>query len=97
MNPRRSPLRALSLAQEVTRNDLDILAVPTAEIAQSIGNERLANMVVIGAFVAKTRVVSLESLISALSRTFDEKYHHLLAANAEAIRKGAALAPSDVS
>jgi hypothetical protein len=29
-------------------------------------------------------------LISALTRVFDEKYHHLLPANAEAIRKGAA-------
>ncbi|MBP1713430.1 MAG: hypothetical protein H6Q42_1633, partial [Deltaproteobacteria bacterium] len=49
------------------------------------------------AFVAKTRVVSLDSLISALSRTFDEKYHHLLPANAEAIRKGAACVHSGVS
>jgi 2-oxoglutarate ferredoxin oxidoreductase subunit gamma len=76
--------------QEVTRRDLDALAVPALELAQGLGNERLANMVVIGAFAAKTGVVALDSLISALGRVFDEKYHHLLPANAEAIRKGAA-------
>ena len=83
--------------REVPRQDLDVLAVPSLELAKSLGNDRLANMVVIGAFVAKTRVVSLDSLISALSRVFDEKYHHLLPANAEAIRKGAACAPPGVS
>lgn len=77
---------------EVHRQDLDVLAVPSLELAKSLGNERLANMILIGAFVTKTRVVSLDSLISALSDTFDEKYHHLLTANAEAIRKGAAYA-----
>ena len=75
--------------REVIRKDLEILPVPSRELAQSLGNERLANMVVIGAFVAKTRVVNLDSLISALGKAFDEKYHPLLPANAEAIRKGA--------
>jgi len=75
--------------REVVRKDLDILPVPSRELAHSLGNERLANMVVIGAFVAKTRVVTLDSLISALGKAFDEKYHPLLPANAEAIRKGA--------
>jgi len=75
--------------REVRRNDLDILAVPAVEIAQSLGNERLGNMVVIGAFVEKTKVVSLDSLIGALSKTFEERYHRLLPANAAAIRKGA--------
>jgi 2-oxoglutarate ferredoxin oxidoreductase subunit gamma len=83
--------------REVPRQDLEVLAVPSLELAKSLGNERLANMVVIGAFVAKTRVVSLDSLISALNRAFDEKYHHLVPANAEAIRKGAACAPPGVS
>lgn len=83
--------------REVPRQDLDVLAVPSLELAKGLGNDRLANMVVIGAFVAKTRVVSLDSLISALTRVFDEKYHHLLPANAEAIRKGAACLQSRAS
>jgi 2-oxoglutarate ferredoxin oxidoreductase subunit gamma len=75
--------------QEVPRNDLDILPVPATEIAQEMGNERLSNMVIIGAFVGKTKVVSIDSLIAALPLTFEERHHHLLSANTEAIRKGA--------
>lgn len=75
--------------REVPRNDLDILGVPAMEIAQSLGNERLGNMVIIGAFVEKTKVVSLDTLIGALSKAFEERYHHMLPANATAIRKGA--------
>ena len=56
--------------REVPRRDLEVLAVPSLELAKSLGNDRLANMVVIGAFVAKTRVVSLDSLISALEQSF---------------------------
>jgi 2-oxoglutarate ferredoxin oxidoreductase subunit gamma len=74
--------------REIMRKDLEILPIPSRELAQGLGNERLANMVVIGAFVARTRVVNLDSLIAALSKAFDEKYHHLLPANAQAIRKG---------
>jgi 2-oxoglutarate ferredoxin oxidoreductase subunit gamma len=46
-------------------------------------------MVVIGAFVEKTKVVSLDTLIAALPKIFDERHHHLIPANTEAIRKGA--------
>ncbi|MDI6754258.1 MAG: 2-oxoacid:acceptor oxidoreductase family protein [Thermodesulfobacteriota bacterium] len=74
---------------EVRRKDLDILSVPALEIAQTLGNDRLSNMVIIGAFVEKTRVVSLDTLAAALSQIFEEHYHHLLPANAAAISKGA--------
>ena len=76
-------------AKEVPRKDLDILAVPAMKIAQELGNDRLVNMVMIGAFVEKTHAVSMDSLIAALPRIFDERYHSLIPANTEAIRKGA--------
>jgi len=78
--------------QEVGRKDLDILPVPSLELAQELGNDRLTNMVLIGAFVEKTKVVAIEALIAALPRIFEERHHHLLPVNAEAIRKGAAYA-----
>jgi 2-oxoglutarate ferredoxin oxidoreductase subunit gamma len=75
--------------KEVPRNDLDLLPIPANEIAKEMKNDRLANMVVIGAFVEKTKVVSLDTLIAALPKAFDEGHHHLIPANTEAIRKGA--------
>ena len=84
--------RSLVDPKEVPRNDLDILSVPAMEIAQTLGNDRLGNMVLLGAFVEKTRVVSVDTLIAVLPEIFEERYHPLLAANADAIRKGAAFA-----
>jgi 2-oxoglutarate ferredoxin oxidoreductase subunit gamma len=75
--------------EEVPRNDLDLLPIPSNEIAKELKNDRLANMVVIGAFVERTKIVSLETLIAALPKIFDERHHHLIPANTEAIRKGA--------
>jgi 2-oxoglutarate ferredoxin oxidoreductase subunit gamma len=75
--------------KEVPRNDLDILPVPAMKIAQDLGNDRLANMVVIGAFVEKTRAVTLDSLVAALPNIFDARHHSLIPKNTEAIRKGA--------
>ncbi len=75
--------------KEVPRNDIDLLPIPANEMAQEMKNDRLANMVVIGAFVEKTKVVSLDTLIAALPKIFDERHHHLIPANTEAIRKGA--------
>ncbi len=75
--------------REVMRNDLEILAIPAMEVAKTLENERLGNMILIGAFVEKTRGVSIDALVAALPQAFEERYHHLLPANAQAIRKGA--------
>ena len=48
--------------EEVPRNDVDLLPIPSQEIAKELKNDRLANMVVIGAFVEKTKVVSLDTV-----------------------------------
>jgi 2-oxoglutarate ferredoxin oxidoreductase subunit gamma len=75
--------------KEIPRNDLDLLPIPANGIAQDLKNDRLANMVAIGAFVEKTRVVSLDTLVAALPRIFEDHRHPLIPANIEAIRKGA--------
>ncbi len=49
--------------EEVSRNDLDVLPIPANDLAKELKNDRLANMVVIGAFVEKTKVVSLDTMI----------------------------------
>ncbi len=78
--------------QEVGRSDLEILGVPALEMAQDLGQERLANMILIGAFVEKTRVVKGEALISALPLIFEERYHSFIPLNESAIQKGAEFA-----
>jgi 2-oxoglutarate ferredoxin oxidoreductase subunit gamma len=52
------------------------------------GNEKLANMVILGALVEKSRVVSLKSLKKALYPALDVRYHKMIPANRAAMDKG---------
>ena len=75
--------------QEASRQDLDILPIPINEIAIENGNPKLANMVALGAFIEKTKVVQMTSLFESLGKVIDERYHSLIPYNIKAIEKGA--------
>lgn len=75
--------------KDVTRNDLDALVVPTAEIAEEIGDARLAAMVALGAFVQRSEVVSLDTTVDCLKNIIPPKRHEkMLGINEQALRRG---------
>jgi 2-oxoglutarate ferredoxin oxidoreductase subunit gamma len=49
------------------RGDIEVVNIPANTIAEEIGNIRSANMVILGAFVKKSNLVSLNSLIDGLT------------------------------
>jgi 2-oxoglutarate ferredoxin oxidoreductase subunit gamma len=75
--------------RETSRKDIEILPIPANEIAISNGNPRLANMVVLGAFIEKMPVVRLTSLFGSFEKIFDERNHHHIPANIKGIEIGA--------
>ena len=75
--------------KEATRKDIDLLPIPFNDIAVKSGNPRLANMVALGAFVEKTKLVKMTSLFESFEKVLDERYHPLIPANIKAIEKGA--------
>jgi 2-oxoglutarate ferredoxin oxidoreductase subunit gamma len=75
-----------------TRTDITLLGIPASEEAVKMKNSRIMNMVVLGAVLARTRVVEVESVLSALKKVLPERYHHLLPLNGQAIRRGMELA-----
>ena len=44
------------------RDDIDELALPVTEIARELGSVKIANIVALGAFVARSKIVDFESL-----------------------------------
>lgn len=74
------------------RADIRVIAVPANAIAEELGNGRLANIVLTGALLAATHALPLEAVERALADHLPERHRHLLAANREALRRGAALA-----
>ena len=75
--------------KETSRRDIEMLPVPVNEIAIQNGSPKQANMVALGAFVEKTKLVRMDSLFESLERVLDERYHHLIASNIKAIEIGA--------
>jgi 2-oxoglutarate ferredoxin oxidoreductase subunit gamma len=74
---------------EVNYPETKTIFVPTIELAQKAGDQRMANMTMLGALVEKTRVVALDSVINALSRALDKRYHKMIPINAAALQEGA--------
>ena len=76
---------------ECPRDDLDLVPLPLNDLAREVGNDKLANMVALGALVAKTGVVALETVKAALEDALNPKYHQMIPLNQQAMEKGAVL------
>jgi len=77
------------------RTDIITVMIPANEIAESLGNKRLTNMVMLGAMLQKLPVLSLEDVERALESNMPERHKHLLPLNFKALRQGAAFAQGE--
>ncbi len=73
------------------RSDVRDLLVPANEIANELGNSRVANMVTLGTLVAATGCVSLEAVVDSLKKVLPEHRHDLIPVNKRALEKGFSL------
>ncbi len=73
------------------RHDIIRIEIRANDIAEDLGDSRIANMVMLGAFLEKTRVVAMESVLSALKQVLPRRRHSLIPLNENALRRGADL------
>jgi 2-oxoglutarate ferredoxin oxidoreductase subunit gamma len=71
--------------QPPTRNDLHRIEIRANDIAEELGDIRIANMVMLGAFLRKTGVVALESVLNSLKSVLSSRRHDLLPLNEKAL------------
>jgi 2-oxoglutarate ferredoxin oxidoreductase subunit gamma len=76
------------IEQSTDREDIMSVDVRANEVASELGNDRLANMVLLGAVIAATGAVALEAAVEALRQSLDKGKTHLLADNEAALRRG---------
>ena len=77
---------------EVKRSDVTVIWLPVSDLAHELGEDRSANVVMMGALAQVTGVVSLDDLKEALAHTGLGKKEKVLELNRRALDLGAAKA-----
>jgi 2-oxoglutarate ferredoxin oxidoreductase subunit gamma len=72
---------------EISRGDVDIIEVPANKIAEGLGNLKCANIVMLGAYIKKSNIVSLDSQIKGIENSFKKK-EKLIVLNKKALLSG---------
>ncbi len=75
--------------KKATRDDIEVYYVPATDIANEMGNVRVANIVMLGALLKKIGVCEPESVIESLAKVLGPGKEKFIPINREAMQKGA--------
>ncbi len=76
------------ITENLARRDIEGVPVPATNIAGDMGNPKSANMVMLGAFIAKTSILRKASIFSIFDDMTDPRKMDAFRANKELVRKG---------
>ncbi len=74
---------------DFSKDGVEVIRLPCNQIADELGNIKLASMVALGAYAGRCGVVELKFLEEALPEVLPQKLHKLIPSNIEALRAGA--------
>ena len=75
---------------KVKREDVNAYYVPCNDLAAELGNNKVANMIMLGAYLGKSKCVDVETVLDALLEKLGQKKAKLIPLNREALLRGAA-------
>lgn len=70
------------------RKDISIYQIEGRKLATELGNKKIFNMIILGAFLKAKPIVEVENVTQALKKSLSERHHHLIPLNEKGIRKG---------
>ena len=79
-----------SLCTKPERDDITIIDLPVDELAMELGSQQVANLIMLGAYAAKTGTFETEELTSTMAHLLEAR-PEMLDINKAAIEKGASL------
>lgn len=71
-----------------TRKDIGIYRIEATRLAVGLGNPKVFNMVVLGAYLSVKQIVDAQSVEKGLQKSLPERHHGLIPQNMEAFHKG---------
>src|SRR5271157_250419 len=69
-------------------NDIKVLGVPASMLSATMNSTKLANMVMMGAFISSTGILSLDSVVRALNDMTPSSRKNMIDINKQLIEKG---------
>lgn len=78
------------VTDKVSRSDLTAYYVPCSKIAEEVGNSKVGNMVMLGAYVAVTKVLKPETIEHMIEEMFAGPKAKFIPLNIEAFHRGMA-------
>ena len=78
------------VTDKVQRPDLTAYYVPCSQIAEEVGNSKVSNMVMLGAYVAATGILKPETIEKMIEEMFAGPKAKFIPLNIEAFRRGMA-------
>ena len=78
------------ITEKVSRDDVRAIYVPCLDIANELGNAKVANMVMLGAYVAATKILKPETIEEMITEMFAGAKAKFIPLNIEAFRRGMA-------
>lgn len=70
------------------RSDVDVYEVPANDLALEIGNLKVANMVMLGAYLAITKIFTEDDVINVMNKKFTGEKAKLIDINRKALETG---------
>ena len=77
--------------QKPNRKDIRILEVKATDIASSLKNIYVANMVMLGALTRYSQLIKFKDIVQTIEQAWEKTKNDLAAVNIEALKKGANL------
>lgn len=76
------------VSRDISRDDIQVVKVSANDIANELGNLRVANMVALGTYIARSKSVKMETVFEALEQILDKRQEKIIALNKEALKRG---------
>lgn len=76
------------ITRHPSRTDINIFQIEGARLAAEMGNTKIFNMIVLGAYLKVKPIVKIENVIKGLYKSLPERYHKLIPMNEDALTAG---------
>ncbi len=76
------------ITRHPSRTDIRIFQIEGAKKAADLGNTKIFNMIVLGAYLQIKPIVKLENVVLGLKKSLPTRYHNLIPMNENAIQEG---------